>query len=49
MLSFGAPDFTVSEARTVTPGPFSKASSTRDDVDLSDEQQEQLRDLGYLQ
>jgi len=48
-LSFGAPDFTVSEARTVTPGPFSKASSTRDDVDLSDEQQEQLRDLGYLQ
>lgn len=48
VLTFGAPDFTEEEARAHLPGEFATATHDFADESLSDEQQDQLRDLGYL-
>lgn len=48
-LSYGAPDFPEAEARAAVPEKFSERADGDGDVDLSNQQEEQLRDLGYLQ
>ena len=47
-LTFGAPDFTVTEARRLVPDEFREGSHEFTDQTLSEEQESQLRDLGYL-
>ena len=47
-LTFGSPDFSKSEARRLVPDEFRENTHEFTDRALSDEQEAQLRDLGYL-
>lgn len=48
-LTYGTPEFSESEARAAVPDDFEEARHEFTDSSLSDDQQSQLRDLGYLQ
>jgi arylsulfatase A-like enzyme len=48
-LSFGAPEFSEAEAERWLPTEFTERTAEDGEPGLSDDQQEQLRDLGYLQ
>lgn len=47
-LTFGAPDFSETEARLLAPDEFRQGTHRFADRTLDEEQEAQLRDLGYL-
>jgi arylsulfatase A-like enzyme len=48
-LTYGSPDFSEDEARATVPDEFAERAGGEGDVELSEQQESQLRDLGYLQ
>lgn len=48
-VSYGSPEFTEAAARASVPAEFEESSHEHSDASLSEDQQEQLRNLGYLQ
>jgi|AntRauTorcE11898_2_1112593.scaffolds.fasta_scaffold00198_17 arylsulfatase A-like enzyme len=48
-ISYGSPNFSESEAKSVVPTEFERSPNDVESKSLSGQQEEQLRDLGYLQ